>query len=42
MHAEYDLGGAEKGDKQITIPAENVVAALQQDLQRLKQFLGKN
>ena len=42
MHAEYDLGGAEKGARQLTVPAEKVVSALQQDLTRLKFYLGKH
>jgi len=36
LHAEYDLGGANHGAKKLTIPAENVIAALKQDLNRLK------
>lgn len=38
LHAEYDLGGAEKGERQITLPAEKIVAALKQDLDRLRQL----
>ena len=39
VHAEYELGGAGHGAKQITISSDKVIAALKQDLTRLKQFL---
>ena len=39
VHAEYELGGANHGTRKLTIPAEKVIAALQQDLTRLKSFL---
>jgi len=36
IHAEYDLGGAEHGARKLTISPEKVIAALKQDLTRLK------
>jgi len=42
IHAEYDLGGAEHGAKTLpTIPAEQVIATLKQDLTRLKGFIAQ-
>ena len=39
VHAEYALGGANHGTRKLTIPAEKVIAALKQDLNRLKALL---
>ncbi len=39
LHAEYDLGGAEHGARSLKIPSEKVIAALQQDLTRLRNFM---
>ncbi len=39
IHAEYDLGGANHGTRKLTIPAEKVIAALKQDLIRLKKMM---
>ena len=36
LHAEYELGGANHGARKLTIPAEKVIAALKQDLNRLR------
>lgn len=41
LHAEYELGGAEHGASKLTISPEKVIAALKQDLSRLKAFLNK-
>ena len=39
IHFEYPLGGADTGKKEITIPAEEVLAAMKKDLQTLKGML---
>ena len=39
IHAEYDLGGANHGARKLTIPAKKVIAALKQDLTRLKKIM---
>lgn len=39
VHAEYDLGGANHGATELTIPSEKVIASLKQDLNRLKTLL---
>lgn len=39
VHAEYDLGGANHGARKLSISAEKVVAALKQDLTRLKKMM---
>jgi sugar phosphate isomerase/epimerase len=39
IHLEYDLGGADQGEKQITKPKEEVFAAMKQDLQTLRTML---
>lgn len=38
IHAEYELGGANHGAKKLTISAEKVIAALKQDLTRIKKY----
>lgn len=39
IHYEYDLGGAEHGNTQITIPAEKVLSAMRTDLLLVKDWL---
>lgn len=39
LHAEYPLGGADQGKTTLSLPSEQVKAALKQDLQRLKGYL---
>jgi sugar phosphate isomerase/epimerase len=39
IHYEYPLGGAENGDKKITIPGEQVLSAMKMDLETLKGWL---
>jgi sugar phosphate isomerase/epimerase len=39
IHLEYDLGGADQGKKQITIPKEAVFAAMKRDLQTVRTML---
>lgn len=39
IHLEYNLGGADQGKKQITIPKEEVFAAMKRDLQTLRSML---
>ena len=39
IHAEYDLGGAEHGARKLVISPEKVIAALKQDLTRLKRLV---
>jgi sugar phosphate isomerase/epimerase len=36
VHYEYDLGGADKGASKITIPKQQVLAAMKRDLDRLR------
>lgn len=38
LHIEYDLGGAEKGNKTITIDKKQVFAAMKKDLQKIQQL----
>jgi sugar phosphate isomerase/epimerase len=42
LHAEYDLGGANKGKSQITLPSQTVLNALKMDLNTLKTVNNKN
>lgn len=42
LHAEYDLGGANKGKSQISLPSKAVLKALKMDLDALKVFMNKN
>ncbi len=39
IHYEYALGGAEHGDRNLTISREEVIAAMKKDLTTLKNFL---
>lgn len=39
IHYEYALGGAEHGDRKLTIKREEVIAAMKKDLNTLKAFL---
>ena len=39
LHAEYPLGGAENGKREITIPAADVIAALRRDCALLRAAL---
>ena len=39
VHYEYTLGGAETGKKQLTMPPDDVLAAMKRDLQTLQKFL---
>jgi sugar phosphate isomerase/epimerase len=39
LHFEYPLGGADNGKTQITIPKEEVFAAMKQDLTKLRSYL---
>ncbi|QNF31734.1 TIM barrel protein [Adhaeribacter swui] len=39
IHLEYELGGADQGKKQITIPKDQVFAAMKRDLQTLRSML---
>lgn len=39
MHYEYPLGGAENGDRKLTIRKEDVLAAMKKDLEMLKKYL---
>lgn len=41
MHFEYPLGGVENGAKQITIPKEEVLAAMKRDLALFKKMLSE-
>jgi len=42
LHAEYDLGGANKGERQITLPRRTVLNALKTDLNTLKTAINNN
>jgi sugar phosphate isomerase/epimerase len=39
MHFEYPLGGANTGNRELTVPKEQVLAAMQRDLQTLRVML---
>ena len=39
LHLEYPLGGADQGAKTLTIPREQVLAAMRQDLRTLRGWL---
>jgi sugar phosphate isomerase/epimerase len=39
LHFEYPLGGADQGAKTLTIPREQVIAAMRQDLRTLRTWL---
>lgn len=41
LHAEYDLGGANKGKSKISLPRETVLKALKKDLNALKISMNK-
>ena len=41
LHFEYPLGGANNGSKSITIPKEEVLAAMKRDLTKLRGYLNK-
>ncbi len=41
IHFEYPLGGAEHGNRTLTIPKEDVFAALKKDLDRVRGMLAK-
>jgi len=38
LHCEYDLGGAEKGKKDPTMPREHILAAIKQDVDAIKRI----
>ena len=38
LHLEYDLGGAEKGNKEITIAKKEVYKAMKKDLDTVQQL----
>ena len=42
LHLEYDLGGAEHGDRKIKIPQKRVFAAMKRDLKRLHEMWEKS
>lgn len=39
LHFEYPLGGAENGNRQITIPHEQLFSAMRRDLRQLRSYL---
>jgi hypothetical protein len=39
LHYEYELGGAENGVRQLTVPKETVIAAMRRDLMTLKKMI---
>ncbi|MDQ6679231.1 MAG: sugar phosphate isomerase/epimerase, partial [Acidobacteriota bacterium] len=41
LHFEYPLGGAENGKAKLTIPKEQVFAAMKRDLAQLRSFLSQ-
>ena len=41
MHFEYPLGGANNGTRTLTMPKEEVLAAMKQDLDRVRGMLAK-
>jgi L-ribulose-5-phosphate 3-epimerase UlaE len=38
LHIEYSLGGAEDGDRKISIPKEDVFKAMKKDLQKVQEL----
>jgi sugar phosphate isomerase/epimerase len=38
LHCEYDLGGANKGKRELTIPESEVLAAIRKDIQTVKRI----
>jgi hypothetical protein len=38
LHCEYDLGGADKGRRELTIPENEVLAAIKQDVATVKNL----
>ncbi|MEO8370790.1 MAG: TIM barrel protein [Candidatus Solibacter sp.] len=41
IHYEYSLGGADKGNKTLTLPKEEVLAAMKRDLDRVRGYMAK-
>ena len=41
LHFEYPLGGADNGKAKLSLPREQVFAAMKQDLQKLRGYLSK-
>ena len=41
LHSEYPLGGAENGDKRLTLPKATVLATIRKDLVTLKGWMEK-
>jgi hypothetical protein len=41
LHFEYSLGGAGGGKREITIPREEVYAAMKRDLGRLRSYVAQ-
>ena len=39
IHLEYPLGGADHGDRELTIPGEKVIEAMRKDLKYLKSVV---
>jgi len=39
LHSEYPLGGAENGDKRLTLPKATVLATIRKDLVTLKGWM---
>jgi hypothetical protein len=39
LHSEYPLGGAENGDKTLTLPKATVLASIRKDLATLKGWM---
>ena len=38
LHCEYDLGGANKGKRELTIPEADVLTAIKKDIQTVKRI----
>ena len=41
LHCEYDLGGAEKGKKDPTMPRKQILATIKQDVDTIKRIWGE-
>ena len=41
IHYEYELGGANNGNRKITIPREDVLSAMKKDLVKVRGYLGQ-
>jgi sugar phosphate isomerase/epimerase len=41
LHCEYDLGGANKGRRELTLPGNEVLAAIKRDVEAVRNLWNK-